>query len=159
VKLSGSDSSTPTPTPTPTSTPTPTPTPTPSSIQLILEQQASTVNQVATLDSLLFLRDPFAVVSPGNLLNQTNDRNTRVIVFVTNLQPSQGEPSTAVVINLVDSNNQSYNIAAEDVRLVPNFDFVQVIFRLPNNLPIGTCTIKINAHGQVSNSGTIRIKN
>jgi hypothetical protein len=68
------------------------------------------------------------------------------------------ETAADVVINLVDSNSQSYNIPAEDVRLVPDFAFTQVIFRLPDNLPAGTCTLKVNAHGQFSNTGTIRIR-
>lgn len=94
----------------------------------------------------------------ADLLNLGSDRNTRVIIFVTNLQLAQGETSASVVVSLIDGNFQSYDIAAEDVRPVPNFNFTQVIFRLPNNLPAGTCTIKINAHGQVSNAGTIRIR-
>jgi hypothetical protein len=97
-------------------------------------------------------------VNGADLLNLGSDRNTRVIVFVTNLQLAQGETSSSIVVNLIDSNNQSYDVPAEDVRLVPNFDFTQVIFRLPDNLSAGTCTIKIKAHGQVSNTGTIRIR-
>ena len=52
--------------------------------------------------------------------------------------------------------HQSY-LAAEDVRSVNNFAFTQVTFRLPDNLSTGTCVIRIKAHGQISNSGTIRI--
>jgi hypothetical protein len=63
-----------------------------------------------------------------------------------------------VIVKLADSNNQSYDIAAEDVRAVPPFDFTQIIFRLPNNLPAGTCAVKIKAHDQTSNAGTIRIR-
>jgi len=77
---------------------------------------------------------------------------------VINLELAQGETSSAVVVNLIDSNNQSYDIPAEDVRRVPDSNFTQVIFRLPNNLPAGTCTLKISAHGQFSNPGTIRIR-
>jgi hypothetical protein len=132
--------------------------PSPTPMQLILETSGPTVDQVAALDSVLFLRDPFPVVNGANLLNLGNDRNTRVIVFVANLQLGQGEPSSAVVVTLIDGNNQSYDIAAEDVRSVPGFDSAQVIFRLPNNLPAGTCTVKVSAHGQTSNSGIIRIR-
>jgi len=107
---------------------------------------------------MLFLRDPFPVVNGANLFNSGIDRNTRVIIFVTNLQLTQGETSSSVVVNLIDSNNQIYDIAAADVRAVPGFDFTQVIFRLPDNLPAGTCIIKVKAHGQVSNPGTIRIR-
>jgi hypothetical protein len=128
------------------------------SLQLLLEEFGPSSSQVAALDSILFSRDPFPVVNGANLLNLGLDRNTRVIIFATNLQLTQGEPSSSVVVNLVDSNNQNYDIAAEDVRPVPNSNFTQVIFRLPNNLPVGTCTIKVKAHGQVSNAGTIRIR-
>jgi hypothetical protein len=129
-----------------------------STIQLMLEQSGAASDQAAALDSVLFLRDPFQVVKVNDYLNLGVDRNTRVIVFVTNLQLAQGETSSSVVVNLIDSNNQSYDVAAEDVQLVPNFNFTQVIFRLPNNLPAGTCTVIIKAHGQVSNAGTIRIR-
>jgi hypothetical protein len=97
-------------------------------------------------------------VNPGNFFTPTNDRNTRLIIFVANLQLVQGEPPSFVVVNLIDGNNQSYDVAAEDVRGVPNFDFTQVVFRLPDNLAAGTCTIKVKAHGQISNVGTIRIR-
>lgn len=127
-------------------------------IQLILDLSGPDPEQAAALDSVLFLRDPFRVVNGENQLNQGLDRNTRVIIFATNLQLAQGEPPSAVVVNLIDINHQSYDIPAEDVRLAPNFGFAQVIFRLPDNLAVGTCTVKIKAHGQVSNAGTIRIR-
>lgn len=129
------------------------------SIQLLLEEFGPSSSQAAALDSMLFFRDPFPVVNGANMFNLGLDRNTRVIIFATNLQLSQGEPSSSVVVNLVDSNNQNYDIAAEDVRPVPNLNFTQVVFRLPNNLSVGTCIIKVKAHGQVSNAGTIRIRN
>ncbi|HVQ39638.1 MAG TPA: SpoIID/LytB domain-containing protein [Pyrinomonadaceae bacterium] len=145
-------------TPTPTPTPTPSPSPSPSPMQLMLEAFGSPFDQVAGLDSVLFIRDPLPVVNAADLLNTGSDKNTRVIVFVTNLQLDAGELSSAVVVNLVDANSQSYDVPAEDVRTVPGMNFTQVIFRLPNNLPAGTCTIKIHAHSQVSNAGTIRIR-
>jgi len=128
-------------------------------IQLILEQSGPGSNQAAALDSILFLRDPFLVINPSNLYNSTSDRNTRVLVFAGNLQLAQGETSSAVVVNIIDGNNQSFDVAAEDVEQVPGFNFTQVIFRLPNSLAAGTCTIQLRAHGQVSNQGTIRIRN
>jgi hypothetical protein len=61
-------------------------------IQLLLDQSGPALDQVAALDSLLFLRDPFPVVNSADVLNLGVDRNTRVVVFVTNLQLAQGEP-------------------------------------------------------------------
>jgi hypothetical protein len=37
------------------------------------------------------------------------------MVFVANLQLNPGETGSAVVVNLIDSNNQSYNVLATDV--------------------------------------------
>jgi uncharacterized protein (TIGR03437 family) len=59
---------------------------------------------------------------------------------------------------LIDSANQVFDVAAEDVRPVPNQTFTQVTFRIPANIASGNCLITINAHGQASNSGTINIQ-
>ena len=127
-------------------------------IQLLLEQVGPTTNQAVALDSVLYLRDPFPVVNTANVLNPGNDRNTRLLIFVTNVILLPGESPAAVVVNLVDSNNQSYDIAAENVWTGASSDFGQVTFRLPDALPPGTCTIMVKLHGQSSNIGSIRIK-
>jgi beta-glucanase (GH16 family) len=137
----------------------PQPSPTPSPLQLFLEQGAADPSQAAALDTQLFFRDPFPIVNPANLLNQGFDRNTRVTVFVANLLLAQGETASSVTVNLVDANNQSFDLAAEDVRTVPNLTFAQVIFRLPDNLAAGSCAITVKAHGLPSNTGKIRIRN
>jgi hypothetical protein len=62
------------------------------------------------------------------------------------------------MVNLTGSNNEAYNLPAEDVRPVISSNFAQVVFRLPDALAPGTCTIKVKARGQESNLGTIRIK-
>ena len=107
------------------------------------------------MDSVLLLRDPFPVVNSTDLFNLSSDRNTRVIVFVLNLPATQ---STSVMVNLVDSNNQTHDITAEAVRTIHGVDLAQVVFRLPNNLPIGLCSIRVRALGQTTNPGVIRIR-
>jgi DNA-binding beta-propeller fold protein YncE len=141
-----------------TPAPTPTPTPTPGPPQLLIDAAGPAADQAAALDAALFVRDPFPVVNPLNWVNPANDRNTRVVVFVRNLQLAQGEIASSVVVNLVDANNQNHDVPAEDVRQTPNTDFTQVIFRLPNNLAPGVCTVKVKAHAQTSNAGTFRIR-
>jgi alpha-tubulin suppressor-like RCC1 family protein len=126
--------------------------------QLLLDVSGPALDQAAAFDVLTFLRDPFPVVNVNQLLNPPVDRNTRVAVFVTNLQLAEGEPASAVVVNIVGSNTVTYDLPAEVVRAVPNTDFIQVTFRLPDTLAPGTCTIRIKAHAQISNAGTIRIK-
>jgi hypothetical protein len=126
--------------------------------RLVLEETGPGAQQAVALDATLFSRDPFTVINATNLLNQGPDKNTRVALFVTDLQLVQGEAPSSVIVNLVGSNNQSFNLPAEDVRPVPSSNFTQVVFRLPDALVPGTCIIKVKAHGQESNPGTIRIK-
>jgi hypothetical protein len=132
--------------------------PAPTPLQLGLEQSAASPNQAVALDAVLLTRDPFPVVNPDNVVSPGNDRNTRVILFLINLQLAQGEAASTVVVTLVDANNHSYDVPAEQVQAVTNFPFTEVIFRLPDNLPVGTCTVLVKAHGQTSNVGTIRIR-
>ena len=99
------------------------------------------------------------MISVSAVLNPALDQNTRLIVFVTNLQQAAGDLPSSVKVNLLDANGQSYEIGAEDVRAVPLTSFTQVTFRLPDNLPAGVCTIKVKAHDQESNSATTRIRN
>jgi Chitobiase/beta-hexosaminidase C-terminal domain/Regulator of chromosome condensation (RCC1) repeat len=130
----------------------------PLSPQLLFDVTGPALDQVAAFDVLTFLRDPFPVVNVNQLLNPPVERNTRVAVFVTNLPLADIRSAASVVANIVGSNTVTYDIPAEDVRPVPNSEFVQVTFRLPDTLAPGTCTIRIKFDNQTSNAGTIRIK-
>jgi photosystem II stability/assembly factor-like uncharacterized protein len=126
-------------------------------IQLLLEDMGPGVNQAAALDALRFVRDPFSIVTVPEMFAAGTDRNTRVLLFVRNLQLNPGETSSAVVVRLIGSNNQIFDVPAEDFRAVPGFDFMQVVFRLPTTIPAGTAVVTVRSHGRVSNIGTIRI--
>ena len=143
--------------------------PFPTGFRLLTEGLGALSNQITAIDSVLYTRDPFAIVNGANLLNLSSDRHTRVMVFM-NLQLDAGEPSSSVIVNLIDGDT-AYEIPAEDVRpvpsdevpgkggrLVPKVPFSQVIFRIPENVPLGTCTVRLKAHGRVSNAGTILIR-
>ena len=127
-------------------------------LQLLLEESTATSTQAAALDAVLLLRDPFPVLNLENLLHPETDRNTRVLVFVKNLQLQAGETAAVVTVNLVDSSGHSYDLGAESVWTMSALEFSQVTFRLPDGLSSGSCTVQIKAHGQVSNVGVIRIK-
>lgn len=124
-------------------------------IQLLLEQSGPAADQASALDSMLYLRDPFLVINSANVINPSSDRNTRVIILVRNLP---NVPASSVVVNLIDSSNNTHDVTAQDVRTVPNQDFTQITFRLPGNLPAGTCRIKVVSQGLFSNTATIRIR-
>jgi photosystem II stability/assembly factor-like uncharacterized protein len=122
-------------------------------LQLILEDGS---NQAAAVDSLLFVRDPFYVLGIAHWFTVGSDTNTRLLVFVRNLQLNQGETAFAVEVNLVNG-GFSATIAAEDVRPLPNSDLSQIMFRLPDNLPAGMWVVWVKVHGQSSNTGIFRV--
>lgn len=126
-------------------------------IELVLEESSPIVNQAVALDALLQVRDPFRIVTVPELFANGIDRNTRVVLFVRNLQLNPGETPAFVSVRLVGSNNQIFTVQSEDFRAVPNTDLMQVVFRLPNTLPAGTTTVVVISHGRSSNMGTIRI--
>ena len=123
--------------------------------QILLDQSGPAGDQAAAVDSILLIRDPFPVVNSANLINPVPDPNTRLVIFVINMPIV---PASSVVVNLIDTNNQSYNITPQDVRVIPNSEFVQITFRLPNNLTVGACKIKVIAQGQTTNTATFRIR-
>lgn len=124
---------------------------------LILEDSGPVAQQAAAFDSLLLIRDPFHVKRTAGWFNFPAGQNTFLVIFAQNLRLNQGETASNVVVNLVDGNNQNFDVPATDVRAIPNVDFTQVVFRLPDALAPGTCKVTIKAHGQTSNMGTIRI--
>ena len=124
-------------------------------ILLMLEESGPAPQQAAAIESFLFTRDPFAVESQANWLPP--GPNTFVMIFAQNLRLNQGETAANVIVNLVDGNNQSFDVPASDVRALPNTDLTQIQFRLPDALAPGTCKVTIKAHGTTSNMGTIRI--
>ena len=127
--------------------------------QLLLEENGSVSNQLAAVDSVLLLRDPFPVINPiGNQLKKSNDPNTRVMLFVSNLELTPGQPPSNVSITLSGQSGFPVFLFAEDVRSIPGVDLTQVIFRLPNNLTPDTYRVQLFVPGQSSNIGTIRIK-
>jgi hypothetical protein len=127
-------------------------------LQLVLEDSGPLATQAAAIDALRFVRDPFPIVSVPELFASAGfDRNTRVMLFVKNLELNPGENSSAVVVRLIGSNNQQVEVFAEDFRSVPDTDLMQVVFRVPSNLPAGQCIVLIRSHGRFSNIGTIRI--
>ena len=124
-------------------------------LQLLQDQTGPAADQATAVDSMLLVRDPFLVVNSANVLINPSDPNTRVTIFQRGLL---NVPASSITVNLIDSNNQSYDIPAQDMRLVPSQDFTQITFRLPSNLPAGTCRIKVVFQGLFSNTVTFRIK-
>lgn len=127
-------------------------------LQLVMEDIGSESTLAAVVDSMLHTRDPFPIVNTQNLLSRGSDSRTRVQLLVSNLQLLPGESASAVSAEAMDSANNVYSLAVEDVRSVPNTILSQVTVCLHENLPNGRITIRVGLHGQVTNSGTIMIQ-
>jgi Calx-beta domain-containing protein len=126
-------------------------------LELLREDSGPTVNQAAALDALLMLRDPFRVMGIPEWSTTSPDRNTRVMFFVRGLQLDPGELPSAVIVRLTGSNGQFIDVAADDVRAIPDVDFAQVVIRVPDNLIADVYAVTVRAHSRISNTGTIRI--
>jgi Calx-beta domain/Carboxypeptidase regulatory-like domain/Beta-propeller repeat/CarboxypepD_reg-like domain len=126
-------------------------------LELVLEENGPNPNQAAALDARLGLRDPFRVLIPDWLRPTEADQITRVAFFARNLQLNPGELSQGVIVRFTPAAGLPLEVAAEDVRSIPNSELTQVTVRLPNSLLPGTYTVFIRAHTRVSNTGTIRI--
>jgi photosystem II stability/assembly factor-like uncharacterized protein len=125
-------------------------------IQLILEESGPIAGQAAALDAVLNTRDPFRIFTDMTWLPNLNDHNTRVALFVRNLELNPGESPGFVTVRVFVPGG-SFDFQAEDVRPIHNFELTQVVFRLSFSLPVGTRTVQIRSHGLASNAGTIRI--
>jgi hypothetical protein len=123
---------------------------------IFLAEPRPVSNLLAAFDAVLMTTDPFLVVNPANVFKNPGDPNTRVSLFVLTLELYVGETPAAVTVNLTDANGGVHNVPAEAVRQ-NSLGFAQVVFRLPNNLPAGTCQVKLIAHNLTSNVGVIRI--
>jgi len=130
-------------------------------LQLLLDPAGPASNQAVAVDSILFMRDPFPIDRLEQWFNFPGDDNTRVMLFAY-FQLLPGETANDVQVNVIDSNNHSYDVTAEDVRLVTcapcSQPLSQVTFRLPD-MPAGTVTVRVKVHILTSNAGTFRVAN
>ncbi len=118
---------------------------------LILGEETS--GRAAALDSVLLLRDPFPL---ENFLNLSSDQHTRIMLFATGIELTPGE---ALVVQAQDSQNRVYPLVVEDVRKVPNLDWLsQIVVRLPDSIESdGDFQISITFRGTVGNKALISI--
>jgi uncharacterized repeat protein (TIGR01451 family) len=126
--------------------------------QLFIDSSGPGANQLAALDALLFMRDPFPPHSIANWLNTGADQNTRVMLFASNVSLNPGESSSVVTVNLTGCVSPGVDIAAEDVRVIRDSELAQITFRLPDNVSAGTlCMVTVKLHNSPSNVGSFRM--
>jgi hypothetical protein len=99
------------------------------------------------------MRDPFPL---GNFLNTSADQHTRIMLFATGIELA---PRETVAVQAQDSQTRVYPLVVEDVRKVPNLDWLsQIVVRLPDSIDVeGDFQISITCRGTVGNKAVISI--
>lgn len=119
---------------------------------LILEENTS---RAVALDSSLFLRDPFPL---GNIHNFSSDQRTRIMLFVTGIELNSGEGLSSILVQLEDTQNHIFPLVVEDIRKVPNFNFSQIVVKLPDSIDTeGDHRISLSFRGTTGNKPLIRV--
>jgi hypothetical protein len=112
--------------------------------------------RAAAVDSVWLLRDPFSL---GSLQNFSADHHTRILVFATGVDLLPGENASALVVRLEDNQNRIYPLVVEDLRKVPNFDWLsQIVVRLPDTIDSeGDFRISLTLRGVIGNKPVVTI--
>ena len=119
---------------------------------LLLEENTS---RAVALDSTWLVRDPFRL---GNIHNFSSDQRTRIMLFATGIELNSSEGPSAVLVQLEDTQNRIHPLVVEDVRKVPNFNFSQIVVKLPAAIENeGDFRVSLTFRGATGNKPTIRI--
>ena len=112
--------------------------------------------RAATLDSVLLLREPFPLETIHNL---SSDQRTRIMLFATGIELLPTENAFAVMVQLEDNQHRIYPLLVEDVRKVPNFDWLsQIVVKLPDSIDSeGDFRISITFRGTTGNKPLISV--
>ncbi len=113
-------------------------------------------SRAIALDSVLMLHDPFPL---GNLRNFSSDQHTRIMLFAVGIELMPGEDPSALSVQVEDTQNRVYPLVVEDVRKVPNYDWLsQVVVRLPESIESpGDFRISISFRGTTGNKALLTI--
>lgn len=105
------------------------------------------------LDSVTFVRDPFAVASSTNF---SSDQRTRIILFAVGLNLNQGD---VITVSAEDAQHVIRDLPVEFVGPVPMFGGMwQIVVKLPDNLSPGDYLVRFTLRGAPGNTGLITIK-
>jgi uncharacterized repeat protein (TIGR01451 family) len=121
----------------------------------LIVTEESTGRAVA-LDSVTLMGEPFPLTTIHNF---SLDQRTRIVLFATGVDLMPNESASAITVQIDDLLNRSYPLVVEDVRKVPNFDWLtQIVVKLPDSIELeGDYRISITFRGTTSNKPSISI--
>jgi uncharacterized protein (TIGR03437 family) len=114
-------------------------------------------NRAVALDSVVLMRDPFAL---ANGLNFSLDQRTRIMLFAVGLELSSGDDASVVTAQAEDAGHRIVPLTVEFVGKVPNFSWLtQVNIRLPDELAgAGDVLVSVSLHGAMSNKAVVGVR-
>jgi uncharacterized protein (DUF1800 family) len=115
----------------------------------VLLSEANSTRAVA-LESVAFLREPFAHTSPVAF---GDDRRTRIMLFALNVELYAGEGANAFTAEAEDSAHRIYPLKVEYAGRVRGFESItQLVVRLHDELAdVGDVLVRVSLHGRTSN--------
>lgn len=126
----------------------------PPSLVLITEPNS---DRAIALDSVFFLRDPFALSSP---LNLSQDKQTRIMIFSPNLLLLPGDGPANVVIEAEDAQQHVYPLSVEFVgRGFQPGGLTQIVVKLPSESGgANVLWLHLSYRGTASNKAMISLR-
>jgi probable HAF family extracellular repeat protein len=126
---------------------------TPTQPMLLTEPSTS---KAIVVQSVMFLRDPFAITTTHNL---STDTRTRLTILARNIETTTGENVAPPTVNAVDSLQRAISLPVEFVGKVPQFSWLtQIVVRLPDELEAaGEIQLSISVRGRTSNKAVITV--
>ena len=112
-----------------------------------------TTGRAVALDSVTLMGEPFPLTTTHNL---SSDQRTRVVLFASGIDLM---PNESINVQIEDLLNRSYPLVVEDVRKVPNFDWLtQIVVQLPDSIDLeGDYRISLTFRGTTGNKASISI--
>jgi uncharacterized repeat protein (TIGR01451 family) len=118
----------------------------------LIVTEASTGRAVA-FDSVTMLGEPFPLTTIHNF---SLDQRTRVVLFASGIDLM---PNESVSVQIEDFLNRSYPLVVEDVRRVPNFDWLtQIVVKLPDSIELqGDYSVSLTFRGTTGPKASLTI--
>lgn len=134
---------------------TPAPSPTPAGPPVLLTEENT--NRAIALDSIMFNREPFSVLTSNNF---SSDHHTRVMLLAVNVDLKPEEDVSVITAQAEDSQQRVFPLTVEYAGRVRGFDWLtRINVRLTDELASGgDIKVSVRVRGIQSNTVLISLK-
>ena len=111
--------------------------------------------KAVVVESIVFLRDPFRLLTPTLL---SPDRRTRLTILARNIEITTGENISPPTVSAETAQHQLIDLPVEFIGKVPGANWLtQITVRLPDQVNAGEIQLRISFRDRTSNAGSITI--